>query len=137
MPEMARPTPATEIGDHVAQLRRIWVDAFNRRDVNTIVGLYADDAVLLLPDSPAAIGSAAIRELLTKQLLTEARHLRIDGKQVEYTGPLAVEIAAYTLSPAAPHASSVEMGRIVTTWRRMPTGEFQITISVWSSGSPD
>lgn len=137
MSEMSRPSPATEIGDQVAQLRQIWADAFNRRDVDIIVDLYAEDAVLLFPDSPAAIGSAAIRELLTKKLLTEKRHLRIEGKQVEYTGPLAVEIAAYTLSPAAPSASPAEMGRIVTTWRRTPAGEFQITISVWSSGSPD
>jgi len=137
MPEMARPTPATEIGDQVAQLRQIWADAFNRRDVDTIVDLYAEDAVLLLPDSPAAIGLDAIRDLLKEKLVTEARHLRIAGKQVEYTGPLAVEIAAYTLSPAAPSASPAEVGRVVTTWRRKPTGEFQITISVWSSGPSD
>lgn len=138
MPEMARPAPTTEIGDQVARLRQIWADAFNRRDIDALVELYAEEAVLLLPGSPAAIGVDAIRDVLRKVLPAETRHLRIQCKQVEYTGPLAVEIAIYTLSPAASaSASSVETGRLVTTWRRMPTGEFQITISVWSSGSLD
>lgn len=138
MPEMARPAPATEIGDQVARLRQMWADAFNRRNINALVELYSEDAVLLLPDYPAAIGADAIRELLNKVLPAETRHLRIQGKQVEYTGPLAVEIATYTLSPpASASASPIETGRLVTTWRRMPSGEFQITISVWSSGSLD
>lgn len=138
MPEMARPAPATEIGDQVARLRQIWADAFNRRDIDVLVQLYSEDAVLLLPNSPAAIGGDAIRELLKKALPAETRRLRIQCKQVEYTGPLAVEIATYTLSPAVPaSASSVETGRLVTTWRRMPSGEFQITISVWSCGLLD
>lgn len=136
MSEMARPSPASEIGDQVAQLRQIWADAFNRRDVEVIAALYADDAVLLLPKTPAAIGINAIRDLLNSVLPSENRHLRIQCKQVEYTGPLAVEIATYTLTPAA-LASAPDSGRLVTTWRRTPSGEFQITISVWSSGSPE
>ena len=136
MSEMTRPSPASEIGDQVAQLRQIWADAFNRRDIDAIVGLYADDAVLLLPKTPAAIGIDAIRDLLSNVLPSENRHLRIQCKQVEYTGPLAVEIATYTLSSVAP-ASASDTGRLVTTWRRTPSGEFQITISVWSSGSPE
>jgi len=136
MSEMVRPSPASEIGDQVAQLRQIWADAFNRRDVDVIAGLYADDAVLLLPKTPAAIGIDAIRDLLNSVLPTENRHLCIQCKQVEYTGPLAVEIAIYTLRPAA-SAGASDTGRLVTTWRRTPSGEFHITISVWSSGSPD
>jgi len=138
MSEMARPSPASEIGDQVAQLRQIWADAFNRRDADVIAGLYAEEAVLLLPKTPAAIGIDAIRDLLNSVLPSENRHLRIQCKQVEYTGPLAVEIATYTLSPAATdRASPVETGRLVTTWRRTTTGEFQITISVWSNGLSD
>ncbi len=135
MSEMVRPNPAQAIGDQVARLRRIWAEAFNERDVDSLVGLYAPDAVLLLPDTPAAIGADAIRELVNNLFRTEKRHLQVQEMQVEYTGPLAVEIATYVLmQPGENDAKQAETGRLVTTWRRDSNGDFQITISVWSNG---
>lgn len=135
MSEMVRPNPAQAIGDQVARLRQMWTEAFNGRDVDFLAGLYAPDAVLLLPDAPAAIGRDAIRELVNNLFRTEKRHLQVHEIQVEYTGPLAVEIATYILMQPGEHdPKQAETGRLVTTWRRDNNGEFQITISVWSNG---
>jgi ketosteroid isomerase-like protein len=44
---------------------RIWLAAYNAGDVETIVAKYADDAVVMAPGNPAAVGRDAIRELIT------------------------------------------------------------------------
>lgn len=136
MSDVARPSPGREIGDQVARLRQMWSDAFNQRDAEQLVSFYAEDAVMLPPNAPAAIGAAAIRELVKKMFSIGVCDLRIQQKQVEYTGPLAVEIAAYTWKiPSGKNAVRNEAGRLVTTWRRAANGEFQITISVWSDSA--
>src|SRR5262245_8359166 len=42
-----------------------WLDAYNAGDVEKIVALYTEDAVLMPPHAPAAKGHAAIRAFLT------------------------------------------------------------------------
>jgi uncharacterized protein (TIGR02246 family) len=42
-----------------------WLEAYNAGDVEKIVALYAEDAVLMPPHAPAANGHAAIRAFLT------------------------------------------------------------------------
>ncbi|HEV2304786.1 MAG TPA: SgcJ/EcaC family oxidoreductase [Candidatus Acidoferrales bacterium] len=136
MSEVARPNPGQEIGDQVARLRQMWADAFNQQDAEELVSFYAEDAVMLPPNAPAAIGSAAIRELVKRMFSAGVYDLRITQKQVEYTGPLAVEIATYTLKiHTGQNGVRNESGRLVTTWRRAANGEFQITISVWSASA--
>jgi len=139
MSEMIRPSPGQEIGNQVARLRQIWVEAFNNGDVEQLVSFYAADAVVLPPNgAPAAIGRQAIRELAERMLRSGIRDLRVQSKQVEYTGALAIEIAEYDLrtSPGGNCANN-EFGRLVSTWRRSDNGQFQITISVWSRRPED
>jgi uncharacterized protein (TIGR02246 family) len=42
-----------------------WLEAYNAGDVEKIVALYAEDAVLMPPHAPVANGHAAIRAFLT------------------------------------------------------------------------
>lgn len=44
----------------------VWVKGFNAGDVDTMVGLYDEHAVLLPPGAPAANGQAAIRAFFAK-----------------------------------------------------------------------
>ena len=48
-------------------INKSWFEAYNAGDVDGIVALYAEDAVVSAPGTPAARGHAAIRELLAKQ----------------------------------------------------------------------
>src|SRR5215216_2041270 len=43
-----------------------WLTAYNAGDADTIVSLYADDAVLMPPHAGVASGKAAIREFIAK-----------------------------------------------------------------------
>jgi len=44
---------------------RTWLEAYNAGDVEKIVALYAEDAVLMPPHAPVANGHAAIRAFIT------------------------------------------------------------------------
>jgi ketosteroid isomerase-like protein len=60
--------PAVDTADDEAALKaatRTWLEAYNAGDVEKIVALYAEDAVLMPPHAPVANGHAAIRAFLT------------------------------------------------------------------------
>ena len=60
--------PAVDPANDEAALKvatRTWLEAYNAGDVEKIVALYAEDAVLMPPHAPVANGHAAIRAFLT------------------------------------------------------------------------
>jgi uncharacterized protein (TIGR02246 family) len=60
--------PAADTADDEAALKaatRTWLEAYNAGDVEKIVALYEEDAVLMPPHAPVANGHAAIRAFLT------------------------------------------------------------------------
>lgn len=121
-------------GTDVRQLREAWVEAFNRSDWEKVGRFYEADAVELpLNGTPAVNGATAIRELLQSMFSAGWSDLKVWQTQVGYTGPLAVEVATYTIKAGRGNgAGRIEKGRLVATWRRAETGEFKITISVWT-----
>jgi uncharacterized protein (TIGR02246 family) len=123
-----------EQGGDVGALRRMWVEAFNDRDVERAVSFYAQDAVELPLNGRAAVnGMAAIRELVKSLFAAGFRELKVQQTQVGYTEPLAVELATYTIKPPNENGrAQEEKGRLVATWRRGVDGQFKMTISVWS-----
>jgi len=50
-----------------------WAKAYNAGDVDTIAGLYDENAVLLPPGAPGAKGRAAIRAFLAKDIAASAK----------------------------------------------------------------
>ena len=60
--------PAVDTADDEAALKaatRTWLEAYNAGDVEKIVALYMEDAVLMPPHAPVANGHASIRAFLT------------------------------------------------------------------------
>ena len=118
----------------IRALRRMWVEAFNRRDLERAVSFYAEDAVELpLNGAPAVNGTAAIRESLRAMFAAGFGELKVQQTQVGYTEPLGVELATYSIKLPKEQAQALdEKGRLVATWRRGANGQFKVTISVWS-----
>jgi len=58
--DLARPEEQSE-GDHAAVAIRQWEDAFFATDVDRLVSLYREDAVMRLPSSPTIEGIQSIR----------------------------------------------------------------------------
>ena len=63
----AAPPPADTAAEEAAlkAITAAWLEAYNAGDVEKIVAMYAEDAVLMPPHAPVANGHAGIRAFLT------------------------------------------------------------------------
>ncbi len=60
-----------------------WIKAYNAGDAKAIAALYSDDAMLMPPDAPSAVGKAAILAFITKDIAESKKAgmtFAIDGK---------------------------------------------------------
>jgi ketosteroid isomerase-like protein len=108
--------------------------AFNRGDVETILRSYAPDAVVLPPNSPAVQGIHAIRQLWESLLAVGYRNAAFELDEIEHWGEVALVIGRYNVQlPIKPGTLEVDRGKYVGHWRRMPDGQFRVTVSMWYS----
>ncbi len=64
--------PAADVAA-IHAVDQVWVKAYNSGDVDTVVSLYAEHAVLLPPGAPSANGRAAIRAFFEKDTAASAQ----------------------------------------------------------------
>lgn len=121
------------IGEQIKRLRESWADAFNARDLETLLFFYADDAVVLPPNGIAVRGVEAIRDLLKSMFDAGHSEGKFEQSQIEYSGNMAVEVGAYTVQTHGDDGTRQDTGRYMATWRRQENGEFRITVNVWST----
>jgi uncharacterized protein (TIGR02246 family) len=133
----AAPAPLFQNEDVRAEIRKNLTQsasAFNRGDVETILGSYAPDAVVLPPHSPAVNGIAAIRQLWESFLAAGYRGAEFELDEIEHWGDVALAIGRYKVQiPNKIGAMEEDRGKYVGHWRRMPDGQFRVTVSLWYS----
>jgi len=135
--EFAAPAPLSLNEDIRAEIRKSLAQsasAFSRGDVETIVGSYAPDAVVLPPHSPAVQGIVAIRQLWESLLAAGYRNAEFELDEIEHWGDVALAMGRYSVQ--IPNKSNVieeDRGKYVGHWRRMPDGQFRVTVSLWYS----
>ena len=108
-----------------------FISAFNAADVNAISAFYADDAVVLAPNSPAAKGMAAIRQTYgaffgMKPSLTFA------PDSITQSGDMATEIGHYTMTMGGGR----DQGNYVAVWRRQSNGDWKMVADSVVSSMP-
>jgi len=129
--------PAIESEDVKEKLRRMMtqsVSAFNQGDLETILGAYAPDSVVLPPRSPAVQGLPDVRRLFESLLAAGYHSFAVELDRIEHWGNVALAIGRYSVQILTKSASSdVDRGNYVGHWRRMPDGHFRLTLSMWNS----
>jgi hypothetical protein len=93
-----------EIARHPDDLARLLVERLNARDVDGIVALYEQDAVLALPDGSLAEGAEAIRAFFNQ---LPARTVAL-GKQ---SPALIIDDLALTSTVLSPEIATAEVAR--------------------------
>ncbi|PYU54342.1 MAG: hypothetical protein DMG55_31820 [Acidobacteria bacterium] len=132
--ERAPPIQSEDVQAMICKSMAQSTSAFNRGDVETILVSYAADAVVLPPRSPAVQGLPAIRQLFESLLAAGYGNAAVELDRIEYWGNVALAIGRYTLQLSIKSASSdVDRGKYVGHWRRMPDGQFRVTLSMWNS----
>lgn len=113
-----------------------WNAAYNVGDVDKIVALYTDDAVLMPPDAAAASGTAAIREFLSKDI-AGARAAGIstkdDGGTVGLTADLAWHAGRFSAADAS--GKTISTGKYVELWRKKD-GTWRMFRDIWNNDAP-
>ena len=117
----AAPPPVDTTAEETAlkAITAAWLDAYNAGDVEKIVTMYADDAVLMPPHAAAATGHAAIRAFLT----TDTAAAKAAGVKL-VPGPATAGVAgdtgwesgSYTIANAS--GATVDSGSYLSVARK-------------------
>jgi ketosteroid isomerase-like protein len=121
----------------IRAINPVWFKAYNAHDVDGLVALYADDAVLNPPGTPPARGSAAIREAFTKEIqaVTAASYSDNPGADGEFgvSGDLGWEWNTFTITDKT--GATIDKGKYVTLFERR-NGKWLIIRDIWNSDMP-
>ncbi len=121
----------------VRAINPAWFKAFNERNVEGLVSLYADDAILNTPGRAPARGTAAIRDAYTREIrdATAAGILNNSGPSPEIgvSGDLAHEWSTFTVTDKS--GKTIDTGKYVTVFARR-NGKWVIIRDIWNSDTP-
>jgi uncharacterized protein (TIGR02246 family) len=134
--------PDTRVADEAA-LRSVitdWAAAAQAKDPAKFVGVYADDAVVMMANAPDIRGIAAIRESIPAMMQDPAFALSFEAEHVEVarSGDLAYETGSYSMTMTGPDKKpATEKGHYVVVWRKDPGGQWKAVIDAPMSDPPD
>jgi uncharacterized protein (TIGR02246 family) len=122
----------------VAQGYRRWVAATQRKDVEAVVALYADDAIVLPPGGEPVAGREHIRKFYETyyadpfQLLSED----FSSTSLVLCGDLAVNTAVYSGQIERGEKGRIHfMGKNLVIWKQDKRGSWKIFRDMWSSST--
>jgi uncharacterized protein (TIGR02246 family) len=112
-----------------------FVSRFNAADADGIADtFYAEDATILPPNQPPAVGRDAIRAFLRAFHTAADRRCTIDITRVESNGYLAYVIGTYTATSRFPAGSSLDdEGNLLEVWRRDEDGTWWCVADMYAS----
>lgn len=130
----------TPSNDAEAVLRRgagEFATAATNGNVDRMVSIYADDAVLMPPNAPPFRGRAAIRQYWSGLLAMGKIDANVATDTVTQSGDLAVETGHYAMTILPPNAPAPvkDSGKYIITWRRM-NGEWRAVYDIFNSDLP-
>jgi len=122
----------------IQHIQDAWYKAYNAGDGAAVAALYADDAVVMAPNVPAARGMAAIRDYYSKTAsefqasgLTAAEGAKSD---IGISGDLAWQGYTYTVTDKS--GATVDAGKSLTLFQRKNGGNWLIIRDTWNSDAP-
>ncbi|MGB5132291.1 MAG: DUF4440 domain-containing protein [Steroidobacteraceae bacterium] len=125
------------VSDEMKRGVRDWIAAYNAGDADTIAAKYSDNAVVMAPGAPAAVGRDAIREFIAKDSANaKAAGITLvvsDGDEVGVSGDLAWHSGAYTVNDAS--GAVVDSGNYLEVQQNMD-GKWVIIRDIWNSDRP-
>jgi len=116
-----------------------WNKDFEKKSIEALVAHYTDDATLMAPGTPPALGKDAIRVSLTQMLNDPALSLKFRATRVEVSksGDLAFTEGSYEMTLTGPGPKPMQdKGSYVTTYRKLPNGSWKAVSDIASSEVP-
>src|SRR5579859_292284 len=114
----AAPASAEKPWDTVRRLIARYQTAFKRRDLDTVVNLYASDATAVWPHLPPATGRPAIRALLNSVFKAGLSDATLQLCALTHRGDVAIEVGYYSLKTRKNEDEVEECGKYTITLNR-------------------
>ena len=117
-----------------------WNQDYVARDLDKLVGHYADDAVLMSPGGPASVGKDAIRSVLKPMVSDPAMTLKFQASKVDTSssGDMGYTQGTYTLTMTDPQSKQLinDHGNYVTVYKKGADGSWKAVSDIASSAVP-
>lgn len=113
-------------------------DAQISGDLDAWLGLFADDAIVMVPNLPALTGKAAIRKWNAPYFEQFHLHEESDEREVEVAGDWAYIRAhwTWTLTPKSGGEPVIDTGNSIWILRRQSDGSWKIARGIYNSDRP-
>ena len=114
----------------------LWTNAYNAGEVDKIVALYTEDAVVMPSNAPALIGRTAIKDFLAKDIAAAKAGGLTDKDgvgDVGISGELAWHAGTSSVVDAA--GKTVETGKYIEVWHRV-NGKWLMVRDIWNDDAP-
>jgi len=118
----------------VRRLTQEWVLACNTRQLEELIELYAQDALVLRSNLPPIRGAIAVREFFYSSLEAGLGEVALDPMRVEVFGDVAHEVGRYSaLVPGATGKRREERGKYLWVFAKQPSGDWKLVAECWAS----
>src|SRR4051794_15551422 len=129
---------AADVKQMIRQKEDAFEAALRAGNADQMAAMYADDAVLMPPNAPAAKGKAAIRGYWSSLLgMMSKGDLRLMIDDVSMSGNTAVERGTWkvTMTPNGGSAEMNDNGNYVIVWQKRG-GKWQAVSDIYNSEKP-
>ncbi|MBV6423463.1 MAG: hypothetical protein NAOJABEB_01256 [Steroidobacteraceae bacterium] len=107
-----------------------WIGAYSKGDVDAIMALYTEDAVVMPPGAHAATTPEALRDFLTTDIATSAGlTFELGDSATGVSGDLGWHAGAFSVKNSA--GETVNTGKYLEVWRRA-NGKWLIVRDMWN-----
>jgi uncharacterized protein (TIGR02246 family) len=117
-----------------------WNQDYFNKDAAKLASHYANNAILMIPGSPAVSGIEAIRTNMTEMASDPALSLKFLTNRIDVakSGDLAYTQGTYTITLTDPQTKQIinDHGSYVTTYRKQPDGTWKAVADIASSAIP-
>jgi uncharacterized protein (TIGR02246 family) len=115
-----------------------WSKTAAANDLEGTVSYYSDDATLLPPNAPIAIGKQAIRASWASLLGPGVSvSWQVSKVEVSRSGDLAYLIGAYLVTLKDPQGRPVtDHGKLVEVWKKQADGKWKTVADIYNSDLP-
>ena len=119
----------------IQEINKAWSDNYNAGDADAITNLYAEDALLMPPGTPAANGHDAIREFFADDTAAAKAagvtyNVSSDADAIHVSGDMASQNGNYTVTDAS--GATLDAGKYLSVFQKKD-GKWHLYRDTWNS----
>lgn len=137
---LAIPRPAQASGgleDDAKVLMKLdeeWSKAASKKDLETLISMYAEDGNAYPPNEPAAKGRTAVRKVWSTLFSDPSVNISWKTTKAETSGDLGYTTAAYEVSFNGPDGKPAkDVGKCLCVWKKQKDSSWKALHDMWNS----